>query len=154
MRSGRWRLWSDNGWMPATPPVGAQTLSVHLTVRRHSHLVLSSSGGSPSFLPLGDLPPPQQVNSPLALSPLPETAWFSWGSKVTDHPKAESNPNPFPPPVLQQLSCHGAGHHSPGRRHRASPRAGTPFDHEGLGAPVFILKLQREDAGKSPIFNR
>jgi len=37
-------------------PLGGKKLTIHLTVRWNSHPVLSNSGGSPSVLPLVDLP--------------------------------------------------------------------------------------------------
>jgi len=48
---------SDNTVPPPPPPLGGKRLTVLLTVRWNSHLVLSNTGGSPSVLPLVDLPP-------------------------------------------------------------------------------------------------
>jgi len=47
------------GWIGKGSPLGCKKLTILLTVRWTSQLVLSNTGGSPSVLPLVDLPPPK-----------------------------------------------------------------------------------------------
>jgi len=62
-------------------PLGCKKLTILLTVRWHSHLVLSNSGGSPSVLPLVDLPPSkwlERLDSPPPRGSLRKALLLAW----------------------------------------------------------------------------